>query len=389
MFIRIGVLSFLIFFSCGYIFAQDDLINFDAAKLKKFQAFDFSKKKLTAKDISGLELPELTIMRGIVFGKRGRIFKEKSIQNYLVKQSWYKPKENFSNTALTPVERTNLDLIRLAEAEQHYQIEAGDLRLWQNKEIPADKIPTGISAAEWRILVAEFEAIHGKTFSDEEWLQKYFDERYWYKPNPNYSPTVLNEFERKNLQALIEAKDKENNIGLSVGEMDKFQNAPLTPELLKNVSLGNLRLMRNEFYARNGKKFTTAAYKQAYEWQDWYKPLKDQSKVKLNPIEEANVKLIENTETAIREKVSTELLEQDKISDMFAEDLRNLRNEIFARHGRIFKSKDLQKYFEAQSWYRPNPAFKDDMLSEIEYRNITLIKEVETTASSKFVLVEG
>lgn len=386
---KIPILFFLIFFLVGLAAAQDDYVEYDEAKLKKFSAFDFTKKKLTKADIVNLDSPDLAILRGIVFGKRGRIFKEKSIQNYLAKQTWYKPKANFSNAVLTVIERGNLDLIRLAEAEKHLQVEPGDLRLWQKKEIPEDAVPSGISAAEWRILIAEFEAIHGKTFPEEEWLQKYFEERYWYKAKPNYSPAMLNQFERKNLQTFIEARNNANNVALSVGDMDKFQNAPLTADLLKNVSLVQLRLMRNEFFARRGKKFTTAAYKQAFEWRDWYKPLKDQTKVKLAPIEQQNVNLLDQTEAAIREKISTELLSTDLVADLYAEDLRNLRNEIYARRGRVFKSKDLQKYFEAQTWYKPNPDFKDEQLTEIEYKNISVIKEAEEIAISKFVMFEG
>jgi hypothetical protein len=35
--------------------------------------------------------------------------------------------------------------------------------------------------------------------------------------------------------------------------------------------------------------------------------------------------------------------------------LELLRNEIFARHGRIFTRQDLQRYFNNQPWYMPNP----------------------------------
>ncbi|WP_415225378.1 YARHG domain-containing protein [Psychromonas sp.] len=31
-------------------------------------------------------------------------------------------------------------------------------------------------------------------------------------------------------------------------------------------------------------------------------------------------------------------------------ELRLMRNEIFARHGFIFKSKDLKRYFSQRSW---------------------------------------
>lgn len=61
-------------------------------------------------------------------------------------------------------------------------------------------------------------------------------------------------------------------------------------------------------------------------------------------------------------------------------DLRLARNEIYARHGRMFTSEDLQVYFGSQSWYIPSiPAdgFTDEMLSEVEKYNVDLIKSYE------------
>jgi len=359
---------------------------------KNLSKFDFAKKKITKAQLNKLSsegvVDEVALLRGVVFGKRGRIFKERSIQNYLEKQSWYKPKESFTNAVLTKMERDNLDAIRLTEAERHAAIMPGDLRYWTNKEIPEDKLYAE-TPADWRIMIAEVEAIHGKAFADEPWLQKYFEERYWYKANPNYSQTILSAVERKNLEKLNAKRDEDRNVALSIGDMDKFQNVLLTEDLLKNLSLNDLRFIRNEFWARRGKKFTTPGFKQVFEWRDWYKPLKDQSKVKLNPIEQQNVSFIESVETRMREKISNEPITDEMVLGLFVEDLRVLRNEIYARHGRVFKDKELQKYFEAQSWYQPNPEFKDEMLNETEAKNLAIIKEVEDSSISKFSEEEG
>jgi hypothetical protein len=363
--------------------------------LKKWHTFDFSKKKITKVHLSKLEHEELQFLRGIVFGKRGRIFKEAAIQSYLEKQSWYKPKATFSNKMLTANERANIDLIREAEAARHDFVEPGDLRFWEDKLIPEDKMPYegGITRAEWDVLIAEFEAIHGKTFPEQEWLQKYFDERYWYKRNPNYSPSALSEIDRKNMQAFIDAKNKLRKVAISPGDMDKFQTVLLKEEQLQGLNLNELRVIRNEFWARRGRRFTTPGYRSFYEWQIWYKPLKDQSKVKLNATEEQNVKMIQAYEAKLREKLTTEELTEDMLNGLFAEELRELRNEIFARHGYVFKDKNVQKNFEAMDWYKADPTFTSDkvqtVLSQIEFKNITAIKNAEEVAISKFVEVEG
>ncbi|HEX8249238.1 MAG TPA: YARHG domain-containing protein, partial [Pyrinomonadaceae bacterium] len=167
------------------VFAQLD--DFEAVRKDGWNAFnkqnwhkfDFTKRKIAKAQIEKLDISaafnQIELLRGVVFGKRGRVFKERSIQDYLEKQAWYKPDPKFTNALLTRMERANLDLIRLAEAERHESIEPGDMRIWQTKLIEEANI-RNYSPAELTILIAEIEAIHGKTFPDEEWLQKYFDE---------------------------------------------------------------------------------------------------------------------------------------------------------------------------------------------------------------------
>ena len=380
------------------VYAQNE--DFKAEQKKAWAKFnrqgwdkiDYSKKKITKTQLARLSsdgaVDELALLRGVVFGKRGRIFKERSIQDYLEKQTWYQPKETFTNAILTKIERDNLDEIRLTEAARHTSVKPGDLRLWQTKEIPDDNLYAD-TPSDWRIMIAEIEAIHGKRFDDEPWLQKYFEERYWYKANANYSPSVLTAVERKNLEKLNAKRNEDRNVAVAVGDMDKFQTAPLTEDLLKNLTLNDLRLIRNEFWARNGRVFVTPGFKQYFEWRDWYKPLKDQTKVKLNPIEEQNVKLIESIETKMREKIALEPITAEMVEGLFVEDLKVLRNEIYARRGRIFKDAKLQAYFAAQPWYQPNPDFKDEQLSEIEAKNLVVIREVEQVSISKFSEAEG
>ena len=60
--------------------------------------------------------------------------------------------------------------------------------------------------------------------------------------------------------------------------------------------------------------------------------------------------------------------------------LKITRNEIYARHGRMFNDKDLQEYFERQKWYVPQTAsndFDSSCLNEVERYNIELIKTYE------------
>lgn len=60
--------------------------------------------------------------------------------------------------------------------------------------------------------------------------------------------------------------------------------------------------------------------------------------------------------------------------------LRITRNEIYARHGRMFVDQDLQTYFDRQDWYVAEKAptdFDDNVLNEIELYNALFILNYE------------
>lgn len=42
---------------------------------------------------------------------------------------------------------------------------------------------------------------------------------------------------------------------------------------------------------------------------------------------------------------------KEELPELTQEELRIARNEIYARHGRTFKSDDLNQYFTGKSWY--------------------------------------
>lgn len=73
-------------------------------------------------------------------------------------------------------------------------------------------------------------------------------------------------------------------------------------------------------------------------------------------------------------------LKNKDLAGLSASELRLARNEIYARHGRIFKDASLDNYFRSQAWYAPSiPAdrFDDDCLNAIEKRNVKFIVKCE------------
>jgi hypothetical protein len=75
--------------------------------------------------------------------------------------------------------------------------------------------------------------------------------------------------------------------------------------------------------------------------------------------------------------ISERLLTEEDIRGFSKPELRILRNEIYARHGHIFKSKDLRDYFSAKDWYNPQYEDVSGLLNTIEKKNVEFIKKHE------------
>lgn len=71
---------------------------------------------------------------------------------------------------------------------------------------------------------------------------------------------------------------------------------------------------------------------------------------------------------------------EQNLSALDSYGLKITRNEIYARHGRIFNDQELQEYFQRQNWYVPQISsndFDDSCLNEVEKYNIQLISTYE------------
>ena len=66
-------------------------------------------------------------------------------------------------------------------------------------------------------------------------------------------------------------------------------------------------------------------------------------------------------------------LKKSDLAGMTAQQLSYAKNEIYARHGRVFKSSELQEYFNEKDWYEENDDFKDEDLSKKEAENTEFI----------------
>lgn len=90
------------------------------------------------------------------------------------------------------------------------------------------------------------------------------------------------------------------------------------------------------------------------------------------------VEQVDITEKHSDYNLDSRLLTDNELLQMSKAELRLLRNEIYARHGYIFQSKDLREYFSRQSWYYGHITNQNDVpLNTTERKNVELIKRYE------------
>lgn len=176
---------------------------------------------------------------------------------------------------------------------------------------------------------------------------------------------------------------------------------------ISGMSSAQLRLARNEIYARHGRLFDDNALQEYFNECSWYEGYINPANFKesvFNEYEKANIQTLKQQENGGQSQSSTgsERNEPESCNAVLNEfyfpysdcmylsaadlrgyskgELRYARNEIYARHGRMFKDEKLQNYFNNCSWYRgtiPADSFKDSMLNDYERANIKLIQEHE------------
>lgn len=168
---------------------------------------------------------------------------------------------------------------------------------------------------------------------------------------------------------------------------------------ISGLSAGDLRLLRNAIFAKHGYRFSSADLTGYFSRYSWYTPSRSDVSSQLSSIERANIDLIsryegkgtKTTASSSSAKVSNvsfandysdivcyTRLDDSDIAGLTKAEIRILRNTIYARHGRSFKSSDLNNYFRGFSWYRPyRSEVPPTELSAIEKHNIDLLSRYE------------
>lgn len=96
-----------------------------------------------------------------------------------------------------------------------------------------------------------------------------------------------------------------------------------------------------------------------------------------------NINTAENEEYILPNSNVDYLTEAD-ISGLTLQEINYAKNEIYARHGRRFKSQELMNYFTSKSWYKGiydpddfDANYSDDALNDYEKKNAEFLRSVE------------
>ena len=197
----------------------------------------------------------------------------------------------------------------------------------------------------------------------------------------------------------------------------------LSEENIADMSPKVLCFARYEIYARYGATFFSDEIQAYFDEQYWYSPVYEPGTFlddMLNGYEKANVQLLMNREQAlgayepdgsyayadIYEYIASKqsdyseydvdpdsyifydsderYLSLDEAKMLSLQELCYARNEIYARHGRLFYSYELQNYFDQKNWYYgfiPPDQFSEEVLNDIEYSNAALLEAEEYSRS--------
>ena len=79
-----------------------------------------------------------------------------------------------------------------------------------------------------------------------------------------------------------------------------------------------------------------------------------------------------------------ELINDTEIKGLQSEELKRLRNTVFAKYGKVYQRPGLGDYFASCDWYKPNPNYKDSdadrLLTANDNQNVKTIQGQEDSA---------
>ncbi|MDU1889780.1 MAG: YARHG domain-containing protein [Dysgonomonas sp.] len=105
----------------------------------------------------------------------------------------------------------------------------------------------------------------------------------------------------------------------------------LTERDIKDKSLEELSLLRNEIFARNGYIFNNTRYDRYFSSQGWYNPVKNNTDVKLSGIENQNIEFLKKHENQIQKRRDIALSDLKILKTALNENNATIVNKFFKK----------------------------------------------------------
>ena len=235
-----------------------------------------------------------------------------------------------------------------------------------------------LSLRELSLLRNTIHARYGWGGFRKPWLREHFQKQPWYRPDPKFNVNRLSDVDRRNATLIAKAE-----MSLRMVDLEWRRDAIL-------ARVGKAWADAPEIEGGEGRRTCKAflAHRKSRDCAFHEKPMKaaEPNLDKLTPEERIELGLLSRAmgEFAVddgqRGQLATSLdsvLSVKELRQLSLRDLRLLRNTLFARRGRPFKSEMLQEHFAHMPWYKADPAYTDARLTKTDKLNIELIRQVE------------
>lgn len=333
-----------------------------------------------------LSKEQLRVFRNEVFAREGYVFASQDLNSFFKTKEWYKPKDNNGVISLTPQELHLVAYIRSIENEKNnmnngYLI--GNLSGFFRKGEEIERSNTGAVPfvyntsfnkktykSEGRGLYYNFIVGIG-VFNFYNSFNVYLIEHQskYQIINMSNNGIIIDTFLLKSIGD-YKIKKIRNFIEIERSYFKNYTKKINNEDITVNLENSLLKLNKSIDY-----KFLTNKENRysEYLFYDYYH-ISDSGLI--------NYIKIDSLKISIDRKypfVSGRIVMQDELNKFSKDELRLMRNEIFAEHSYIFKSQDLQNYFNKQKWYVPEKrVVPENELNFFEKENLKTILLMES-----------
>jgi hypothetical protein len=281
------------------------------------------RQKIKCKDLLLEKKPlrELSILRNTIYARYGWDGYRKSwLRDYFHGQPWFKPNPQFNYKQLGDVDRKNAHFIGVREqslgstelTHMRDDVYARYGRIWN--DVPEWTLKNGKTVRSCD-RPDDVDESNGENDEDHPSTQCEYEKTRWYKPNQQYSPEQISVDDKIELGLLARAMGDFALDGEARTKSEESLDRQLGLKELRQLSLRDLRLLRNTIYARRGRTFKSVVIRDHFQGMDWYKPRTDYSDKLLSRNDVRNIGLIKTVENELGGALTDEDWLTEPVSD--------------------------------------------------------------------------